>query len=45
MGGATSRVAGDATALGDRDIGWMRSIDGIWGDAADDDQNLAWARA
>jgi FAD/FMN-containing dehydrogenase len=45
MGGATSRVAGDATAFGDRDMGWMLSIDGIWEDAADDEKNLAWARA
>jgi len=45
MGAATSRVAADATAFGDRDIGWMLSIDGIWEDAADDEKNLAWARA
>ncbi len=45
MGAATSRVAADATAFGDRDMGWMLSIDGIWEDAADDDKNLAWARA
>ncbi len=45
MGGATSRVAGDATAFGDRGMGWMLSIDGIWGDAADDQKNLDWARA
>ncbi len=45
MGGATSRVAGDATAFGDRDIGWMLSIDGVWKGVADDDKNLAWARA
>jgi FAD/FMN-containing dehydrogenase len=45
MGGATSRVAGDATAFGDRDMGWMLSIDGIWKDAVDDETNLTWARA
>jgi FAD/FMN-containing dehydrogenase len=45
MGGATSRVAGDATAFGDRNMGWMLSIDGIWTDAADDKKNLDWARA
>ncbi len=45
MGAATARVAGDATAFGDRDMGWMLSIDGIWEDAADDEKNLAWARA
>ncbi len=26
-------------------MGWMLSIDGIWEDAADDEKNLAWARA
>ena len=45
MGGATSRLAGDATAFGDRGMGWMLSIDGIWEDPADDAKNLAWARA
>jgi FAD/FMN-containing dehydrogenase len=45
MGGAVRRVAGDATAFGDRGMSWMLSIDGIWKDAADDEKNLAWARA
>lgn len=45
MGGAVGRVPGDATAFGDRDIRWMLSIDAIWEDAADDNKNLAWARA
>jgi len=45
MGGATARVAGDATAFGDRDMGWMLSIDAIWEDPGDDDTNLEWARA
>ncbi len=45
MGGATSRVAGDATAFGDRDMGWMLSIDTVWEDPADDQKNLDWARA
>lgn len=45
MGGATSRVAADATAFGPRDMGWMLSIDGIWEDPADDQKNLEWARA
>ncbi len=45
MGGATSRVAGDATAFGDRGIGWMLSIDAIWKGSAADAKNLAWARA
>ncbi len=45
MGAATARVAGDATAFGERGMGWMLSIDGIWEGAADDEKNLAWARA
>ena len=45
MGGAIRRVAGDATAFGDRDMGWMLSIDAIWEDPADDQKNLDWARA
>ena len=45
MGGATSRVAGDATAFGERDMGWMLSIDTVWEDPADDQKNLDWARA
>lgn len=45
MGGATSRVAGDATAFGDRDMGWMLSIDAIWENPEDDQKNLDWARA
>jgi FAD/FMN-containing dehydrogenase len=45
MGAATSRVAGDATAFGDRNMGWMLSIDGIWMDPTDDRKNLDWARA
>ena len=44
MGGATARVATDATAFGPRDMGWMLSIDGIWLDASDDAENLNWAR-
>ena len=44
MGGATSRVAGDATAFGDRDMGWMLSIDTVWEDPADD-QKTSTGRA
>jgi FAD/FMN-containing dehydrogenase len=44
MGGATARVAADATAFGARDMGWMLSIDGVWEDPADDERNLDWAR-
>ena len=45
MGGATSRVAADATAFGDRGMAWMLSIDAIWQDPVDDARTLAWARA
>jgi FAD/FMN-containing dehydrogenase len=45
MGGAVSRVAADATAFGDRGMGWMLSLDSIWQDPADDARNLAWTRA
>jgi FAD/FMN-containing dehydrogenase len=44
MGAATSRVPGDATAFGDRDMGWMLSIDAVWKDPAEDRKNLDWAR-
>ena len=45
MGGATSRVAADATAFGDRSAAYMLSVDGNWLDAADDDAGIAWTRA
>ena len=44
FGGATSKVAADATAFGDRSMGWMYSLDGVWTDAGDDAANIAWAR-
>lgn len=44
FGGATARVAGDATAFGDRSMGWMYSLDGVWSDPGEDDANIAWAR-
>lgn len=45
MGGATARVAADATAFGDRGMGYMLSIDGIWENPADDAKCLDWARS
>jgi FAD/FMN-containing dehydrogenase len=45
MGAATSRVAADATAFGDRNMGFMLSIDGFWKDPADDQKNIDWVRA
>jgi len=44
FGGATARVAAEDTAFGDRSMGWMYSLDGVWSDAADDDANIAWSR-
>lgn len=44
FGGATANIAPDATAFGDRSMGWMYSLDGIWSDAAGDGANMAWAK-
>ena len=44
FGGATAKVAAEATAFGDRSMGWMYSLDGVWSDPADDDVNMAWSR-
>jgi FAD/FMN-containing dehydrogenase len=44
FGGATAAVAADATALGDRSMPWMYSIDSVWTDAADDEANIGWTR-
>ena len=44
FGGATAMVPADATAFGDRSMGWMYSLDGVWSDAADDDANIAWSK-
>jgi FAD/FMN-containing dehydrogenase len=44
FGGATAKVAADATAFGDRSMGWMYSLDGVWKDPGDDAANIAWSR-
>ncbi len=44
FGGATAQVAPEATAFGDRSMGWMYSLDGVWSDAGDDAANIAWSR-
>lgn len=44
FGGATSEVEPDATAFGDRSMGWMYSLDGVWTDPCDDALNIAWSR-
>jgi len=45
MGGATSRVAADATAFGDRSGAYMLSVDGNWADPSDDEPGIAWTRS
>jgi FAD binding domain/Berberine and berberine like len=44
FGGATAAVSAEATALGDRSMAWMYSIDSIWSDPADDETNISWTR-
>ncbi|MCL5776129.1 FAD-binding oxidoreductase [Limibaculum sp. FT325] len=44
MGSAVRAVPAEASAFGDRSMGWMYSADGVWADAADDAANIAWAR-
>jgi FAD/FMN-containing dehydrogenase len=44
FGGATAKVPPDATAFGDRSMGWMYSLDGVWSDPIDDEANMAWSR-
>jgi len=44
FGGATASVSAAQTALGDRSMGWMYSIDSIWNSADEDEANLAWTR-
>ena len=43
-GGAMSAVAPDATAFGPRDPGYLLSPEANWEHAADDAENIAWAR-
>jgi len=44
FGGATARVAADATAFGDRSMPYNFSIDSVWSEAKDDDANINWTR-
>jgi len=44
IGGAISEVASDATAFGDRSMGWMYSLDSVWSDSHDDAINIDWSR-
>lgn len=44
FGGATARVAADETAFGDRDFGWMYSLDSVWEHPEDDARLRGWTR-
>ncbi|HEX9691286.1 MAG TPA: FAD-binding oxidoreductase [Gemmatimonadales bacterium] len=44
MGGATNRVAADATAYPHRDVEFIMNVHGRWEDASDDDRCIAWCR-
>ncbi len=44
MGGATKRVAADATAYRHRDAEFIVNVHGRWEDSAEDDRCIAWCR-
>ncbi len=45
IGGATSRVAVDATAYSSRDAKYVMNLHGRWSDRADDERCIGWSRA
>ncbi len=45
IGGATSRVAVDATAYSSRDAKYVMNVHGRWSDRADDERCIGWSRA
>ena len=45
LGGAIARVEADATAFPFRQPRWLINIPATWRDAADDESEIAWARA
>jgi FAD/FMN-containing dehydrogenase len=45
LGGAIAAVAPDATAFPFRSARWLINIPATWRDAADDESEIAWARA
>jgi len=45
FGGATARIPADSTAFGDRSMPYMFSIDSMWSDAQDDNDNIEWTRS
>jgi FAD/FMN-containing dehydrogenase len=44
MGGATNRVAADATAYTHRDAEFIMNVHGRWSEASDDDKVISWCR-
>jgi FAD/FMN-containing dehydrogenase len=44
LGGAVHRVPDDATAIGWRSAKWAVHMLGMWQDAAEDDDQVAWVR-
>jgi hypothetical protein len=44
MGGATNKVAADATAYRHRDTEFIMNVHGRWEDASDDDKCVRWCR-
>ena len=44
LGGATSRVASDATAYSERSAEYVMNVHGRWETAAEDDAGIAWCR-
>ena len=44
IGGATRRPASDSAAYAHRDTNYVMNVHGRWGDAADDERCIRWAR-
>ncbi|MFC6583143.1 BBE domain-containing protein [Sulfitobacter aestuariivivens] len=44
FGGRTAEIDAAATAFGDRSMGWMYSLDGVWENSEEDARNIEWAR-
>jgi hypothetical protein len=45
MGGAIAAIGPEETAFAERTPPFLVSIDGIWSDPADNDENIAWVRS
>lgn len=45
LGGAAARLPNDHSAAGNRDASFVVNINASWEDGAEDDVNIAWARA